>query len=91
MGRIMGVTYKAVEGWEKDDRLPANEGRRTMVAQLAQVRDLGLTVFTPDGFNRFLNTPLPVFENRTALKELELGHFDRVLGVLAGVYEGAGQ
>jgi len=90
MGRILGVTSKAIEGWEKEDRLPANEGRRTMFAQLTEIRFLGLTVFTPEGFNQFLNTPLPTFEHRTALKELELGHFDRVLGVLAGIYEGAG-
>jgi len=90
MGRIMGVTSKAIEGWEKEDRLPANEGRRAMFAQLAEIRTLGLTVFTPDGFTQFLNTPLPTFEHRTALKELEFGHFDRVLGVLAGIYEGTG-
>jgi putative PIN family toxin of toxin-antitoxin system len=51
---------------------------------------LGLTVYGPEGFQRFLRTPLREFEGRTALQLLEVGETGRVLAALAADYEGLG-
>jgi len=70
--------------------LPSDAYKRTLLASIAHICELGLSVYTPAGFSRFLTTPLKVFENHTALQEIEIGHADRVLGELAADYEGLG-
>ncbi len=90
MGRLMSVSAKTIENWERDDRVPPDESKRSLLATIAQVRELGLSVYTPEGLARFLTTPLTVFGNHTALQEIELGHADRVIGELAADYEGLG-
>jgi len=90
MGRLLGVSYKTIEAWEKEDKLPADGYKRTLLATIDEIRELGLSVYTPEGFVTFLSTPLKVFGNRTALQEIEAGHADLVLGELAADYEGAG-
>jgi hypothetical protein len=81
---------KTVERWEERDALPASGQVRSRLAQLRQIADLGLTVYTPDGFPRYLMTPLPTFGGRTALQLIEQGEGDRVLAALAADYEGLG-
>jgi transcriptional regulator with XRE-family HTH domain len=86
----MSVSARTIENWEREDRLPLDEPKRALLATIAEIRELGLSVYTAAGFTRFLTTPLQVFDNHTALKEIELGHADRVLGQLAADYEGGG-
>jgi len=62
------------------------EARR---AQVQQIVDLGLTVYTREGFAHFVSTPLDAFGGLTALRMIELGRVDEVLGTLATDYEGA--
>ena len=90
MGRLMSVSARTIENWERDDRLPPDESKRALLATIAEIRELGLTVYTPAGLTAFLTTPMKVFGNHTALQEIELGHADRVLGELAADYEGGG-
>ena len=51
---------------------------------------LGRAVYGPEGFRRFLRTPLPEFEGRTPLELLELGEAERVLAAMATDNEGLG-
>lgn len=90
MGRLLSVSAKTVENWEREGRWPSDDARRGRLATLAEICELGLTVYTPEGFIRFMTTPMKVFDYHTALHEFELGHADRVLGALAVDYEGAG-
>jgi DNA-binding XRE family transcriptional regulator len=90
MARLVDVSAKTVERWEQQQSLPANPRVRSQLAQIQAVRDLGLAVYTPEGFQQFLQTPLPVFGGRTALQIIEQGDVDRVLDALAADYEGLG-
>lgn len=90
MARLVDVSAKTVERWEQQDALPANPRVRSQLAQIQAVRDLGLAVYTPDGFQRFLQTPLPLFKGRTPLQMIEQSEIDRVLDALATEYEGLG-
>ncbi len=90
MGRLLSVSARSIENWERADRLPPDEGKRRLFAAIAQIRELGLTVYTPEGFITFMNAPMTVFGYQTALHEIEMGRVDRVLGALAADYEGGG-
>ncbi|MBI4322390.1 MAG: DUF2384 domain-containing protein [Chloroflexi bacterium] len=90
MGRLLDVTSKTVERWEERSSLP---GTRELVNKLAKIQEivrLGQAVYTPEGFRRFLTTPLAEFDGRTALQLIEIGQADRVLAALAADYEGLG-
>jgi DNA-binding XRE family transcriptional regulator len=90
MARLVDVSAKTVERWEQQQTLPANRRVRSQLAQIQAVRDLGLAVYTPEGFQQFLQTPLPVFNGKTALQIIEQGEAERVLDALAADYEGLG-
>ena len=68
MARLLDVSAKTIERWEARDALPASARVRSQLAQLQEIVELGLTVYTPDGFTRYLATPLPTFGGRTALQ-----------------------
>lgn len=90
MARLVDVSSKTIERWEERETLPASSRVRVQFSRLADVRDLGLTVYTPDGFKLFLKTPFPAFDGRTALQMIEAGAIDRVIAALAADYEGLG-
>ncbi len=90
MARLFDVSAKTIERWEERDALPASTRVRNQLAQLQEIVELGLTVYTPDGFARYLVTPLPTFGGRSALQLLEQGEADGVLAALAADYEGLG-
>jgi DNA-binding XRE family transcriptional regulator len=90
MARLVDVSAKTVERWEQQQTLPANPRVRSQLAQIQAVRDLGLAVYTPEGFQQFLQTPLPVFNGRTPLQMIEQDDAKRVLDALAADYEGLG-
>jgi transcriptional regulator with XRE-family HTH domain len=90
MARVLKVSAKTIERWEEGQAMPRDDAKRTQLAHLAQLAELGLTVYTPEGFRAFLTTPMPVFEQRTAMQLLENGQIDAVLSALAADYEGTG-
>ncbi len=49
MARLMDVSAKTVERWERQQSLPARTSSRirALLAQIREVRDLGLCVYTP--------------------------------------------
>jgi hypothetical protein len=87
MGRLLGVTSKTVARLEERG-LPAQPATATRLAQLKELADLGLLVYTSEGLARFMATPLPVFGGLTALQLIERGEVERVFGELASTYEG---
>lgn len=90
MARLVDVSAKSIERWEEQQTLPSSARVRVQLAQIQQMRDLGLSVYTLEGFRQFLRTPLPVFGNRTPLQVIEQGGIDAVIAALAADYEGLG-
>jgi hypothetical protein len=90
MARLLDVSAKTVERWETLEHPPAGVRQRRDLALISEIVMLGRTVFSADGFVRFLNAPLPVFGGNTALQMMERGHTTEVLAALAADYEGAG-
>jgi hypothetical protein len=92
MARLVDVSAKTIERWEDQRSLPtrASSRIRAQLAQIQAVRDLGLCVYTPEGFHQFLKTPLPAFDGRTPLQMIEQGKADDVISGLASDYEGLG-
>src|SRR3954452_2116207 len=81
MARLVDVSAKTVERWEHQRSLSTRTSSRiwAQLAQIQQVRDLGLCVYTPEGFRQFLQTPLPAFNGRTPLQMIEQGKTDDVI------------
>jgi DNA-binding XRE family transcriptional regulator len=92
MARLVDVSAKTIERWEQQQSLPAGASSRirTQIAQIQEVRDLGLCVYTPEGLRQFLRTPSPTFDGRTPLQMIEQGRADAVISALASDYEGLG-
>jgi DNA-binding XRE family transcriptional regulator len=90
MARLVDVSAKTIERWEEQKSLPSDNRVRIQLAQIQQVRDLGLTVYTLDGFRLFMRTPLPTVGGRTPLQLIEQGQIDDVIAALASDYEGLG-
>ena len=90
MARLIDVSAKTVERWEQQQSLPSNPRVRGQLAKIQAVRDLGLAIYSPEGFQLFLRTPLPIFDGRTPLQMIEQGEIDHVLDALAADYEGLG-
>ena len=92
MARLVDVSTKTVERWEQRQFLPAGASSRiqAQIAQIQEVRDLGLAVYTAEGLRQFLKTPLPAFDGRTPLQMIEYGRADAVIAALASDYEGLG-
>jgi DNA-binding XRE family transcriptional regulator len=92
MARLVDVSAKTVERWESQQGLPARASTRVrfQLAQIQAMRDLGLTVYSPEGFQEFLRTPLTTFAGKTALQMIEQGSIDEVVAALAADYEGLG-
>ena len=92
MARLFDVSAKTIERWEHLQSLPAGSSSRvrTQMAQIQEVRDLGLCVYTPQGLIQFLKTPSPAFAGRTPLQMIEQGQADAVIAALASDYEGLG-
>jgi DNA-binding XRE family transcriptional regulator len=90
MARLVDVSSKTVERWEEREALPASSRVRVQLAHIQEMRDLGHTVYTHEGFRQFLKTPLPTFKGRTALQMVEQGEIEQVIAALASDYEGIG-
>lgn len=90
MARIFDVSAKTIERWEERDVPPPHSAHRACLGKLQEIVDLGHIVYDDAGFQAFLTTPLRTFGGRTARQLLEDGEIDRVLGALAGDYEGLG-
>lgn len=87
VAELLDVSATTVERWE---HVRTNAQIRAQLPQIQAVRDLGLCVYTLDGFREFLRAPLPNFDGRTPLQLIEQGKTDDVIAALAADYEGLG-
>lgn len=90
LSTLLRVSAKTVNRWEKDKRQPRDRDIILRLAKLKEIKDLGLSVYTPEGLKEFLTTPLPIFGGRCAFDLLQLGDYDRVIGAIAADFEGTG-
>lgn len=88
MARLLDVSAKTVQRWEEHDQLPTNRWILQVVVELQNIADLGLAVFTPEGFTRVMQQPQPAFGQKSGLQMIEENHADAVFAELAGAYEG---
>jgi transcriptional regulator with XRE-family HTH domain len=89
MARMLNVSVRTVERWERSG-LPLDPTVRERVGKLREIAELGHEVYSPEGWQAFLVTPMPVFGGRTAIQLIGDGQADHVLGALAADYEGLG-
>jgi hypothetical protein len=61
-----------------------------LIARYPEIAELGLIVYTPEGFDLFLRMPQPRFGNQTALDLMASGHADQVYAALGSDHEGLG-
>jgi transcriptional regulator with XRE-family HTH domain len=90
MSHLLRVSVKTISRWEKDHGQPRTPEHRLRLVILEEIRDLGRSVYTPEGLKAFLATPLPVFHGRTGFDLIQLGDYEPVLGALASDFEGTG-
>lgn len=90
MGRLIDVSAKTIERWEARGEMPKNRLLRERLAQIQAIAELGLMVYTREGFDLFMTTPMGVFDNHTALQMIEIGRGDEVFSAFAEDYEGMG-
>ncbi len=90
MGRLLDVSAKTVDRWEAKDTIPESLRLRRRLAMIDEIIDLGLLVYTEEGFREFMTTPLAEFDSCTALQMIERDQEERVLAALASDYEGLG-
>jgi hypothetical protein len=88
MGRLLDVSSRTVERWERDGKLPARPAVHQRLAQLQEIVELGLMVYTPKGLVLFLQSRFPEWNGRSGLELIEGGEGERVFGALASDYEG---
>lgn len=73
------------------ERTPTLEGvSHSRSAQVTEIVQLGLMLYTPEGLELFLTTPMGVFDGQTAMQLIERSESDQVLAALAADYEGMG-
>jgi transcriptional regulator with XRE-family HTH domain len=90
MGRLLDVSAKSIQRWEAKDAAPESVRLRRRLTLIDEIISVGLQVYTEEGFREFMTTPLPEFDNCTALQLIERDQEDRVLAALASDYEGLG-
>jgi len=90
MARIVDVSSKTIERWEKGETQPTSRRVNRLYAGMYEICELGLMVYKPEGLKLFLRSKLPDFDGQTAFDMLELGDTESVIGALATDYEGLG-
>ncbi|MCC6704746.1 MAG: helix-turn-helix transcriptional regulator [Thermomicrobiales bacterium] len=90
MARIVDVSSKTIERWEKGETQPTSRRVQRLYAGMQEICEVGLMVYKPEGLKLFLRSKLPDFDGQTAFDMLELGDTESVIGALAMDYEGLG-
>ena len=89
-GRLLRVSSRSVARWEKERKAPVKYETLERLAQLKKIATIGRKVYTPEGLNEFLSTPLSVFEGKTGYDMIFLNENEAVISALAADYEGMG-
>lgn len=89
MSHLLHVSTKTLWRWENTETTPNNEALQHL-SKLKQIASLAEKVYTPEGIETFLFTPMEEFDLLTAYDLIALGKHDKVLGAIAADYEGLG-
>ncbi len=89
MSHLLHISSKTLWRWENTNASPSNKAKAHL-AKLKQIASLAEKVYTVEGVEEFLFTPLEEFGGHTAYDILSLGEYDRVIAALAADYEGLG-
>jgi hypothetical protein len=90
MGNLFHVSSKTVQRWKEGTYTPSGRDVLGTLSRVIEVIELGRKVYTPEGLEEFVTTPLPGFGHRTAIQLMAEGEYDKVLGALADDHEGLG-
>ena len=90
MARIVDVSSKTIERWEKGETHPTTRRIQGLYAELHEMTELGLLVYEPDGLKWLMVQQIPALNGKTPIDMLELGDVEAVIGLLAADYEGLG-
>ena len=89
MSHLLHVSCKTLWRWENTDASVSSKAKAHL-AKLKQLASLAQKVYTPEGVEEFMFTPLEEFGGHTAYDIISLGEYDRVIAALAADYEGLG-
>ncbi|MCU0537075.1 MAG: helix-turn-helix domain-containing protein [Hydrococcus sp. Prado102] len=89
MARVLHVSAKTLWRWENTKTTLNPEAIRHLT-KLKKIAEIAQKVYTNEGIEAFLTTPMDVFEGRTAYDMMSIGAEDRVIAALAADYEGLG-
>ena len=90
LGKLLRVSGRSVARWEKENKVPVKYETLDRLMKLEKIAALGKEIYTSEGLNEFLSTPLDVFKGRTGYDMILLGEYEAVIGALASDYEGIG-
>jgi transcriptional regulator with XRE-family HTH domain len=90
LSSMLKVSVKTLSRAEKEGKSLKDSDVRTRLVKLNEIANLGQMVYTSEGLQEFLTTPLPIFDGYTALDLMTIGDYDRVIGALAADFEGLG-
>jgi DNA-binding transcriptional regulator YiaG len=90
LGKVLQVNSRTIARWEKKVSSPTRPQDTQNIHKLMEILDLGSKVYTEEGLQEFLSTPLAVFNNHSANQLMSIGDYDAVLSALAADYEGLG-
>ena len=90
LGRLLKSSSRSVARWEKEKKAPVRSETLERLLQLKKIAALGRKIYTSEGLNEFLATPLAVFDGNTGYDMILIGDYDKVIGALAADYEGMG-
>ena len=89
MSHLLDISSNTLFQWENTGACP-NNGAKENLAKLKQIASLAEKIYTPEGVEEFVFTPLKEFDGHTAYDIMSLGKYDRVIAFLAADYEGLG-
>jgi DNA-binding transcriptional regulator YiaG len=87
MSHLLHVSSTTISRWEKTEANPNPEAKQHL-AKLKKIADIAIKVYTPEGVEEFLSTPMEEFDGRTAYELISLGEHERVIAALAADREG---
>jgi transcriptional regulator with XRE-family HTH domain len=89
MSHLLHVSAKTLWRWENHQAVPPSAVQQSL-SNLKSIADLAEKIYTPEGIETFLSTPMAEFDHLSAYELLMLGKYEPVMAALAADYEGLG-
>ena len=89
MSHLLHVSAKTLWRWENQQAAPHCAAQQSL-SKLKSIAELAEKIYTPEGIETFLSTPMAEFDHLSAYNLLALGKYEPVMAALAADYEGLG-